>query len=1187
MSISDAVPPLRTYKLSDRFDASTGTVFLSGQQALARLPLDQLRADRKLGRRTAAFACGYPGSPLATVDGEFNRVAALALSDGLKFIHQPGQNEELAAAAIAGTQLAPTLDDCLYEGVLGFWYGKAPGLDRAKDSIRHGTMTGSHPLGGAVLLVGDDPSAKSSTVPSSSVAGLIDLHVPFLTPGSVGEVLELGRHAIEMSRSTGTWTALRIVNVVADGTEAVSLNLPYAYPVLTPGHVHTPEGGLMPPLCSEVEKDLLLTRLEMARTYCRLNKLNRVTLDPPSARLAIAAAGNCYPEVLEALHKLGLPTDRSISEAGIRLAKISMPYPMDMEFARTLADGVEEILVIEEKDPVAELFIKDALFPQAERPRVLGKRDENDRRLFSPAGLLDADALFAPLRSRLEVLMPDRLAPLHQKKHKKIEVSATRTPYFCSGCPHNTSTEVPEGSMVGMGIGCHGIIALMEPARVGNILALGAMGVEGSIWVGASHFLETNHFFQNLGDGTYTHSGQLGVQFAVASGVNVTFKILYNGTVAMTGGQDPTGLVGVPELATILLKQGVAEVLITTSDTSRFRRKRLPRGVKVWDRSRLMEAQEHLRAIPGVTVLIHEQYCAAELRRKRKRGIFPTPDERVVINERVCEGCGDCGAKSNCLSLQPLETEFGRKTMVDQTSCNFDYSCLKGDCPSFATVKQSRRTARRKSRASATAAADSAPPREAPTGLPEPIRAVSSDDVTVRMPGIGGTGVVTASYILGTAAMLSDKHVHGLDQTGLSQKAGPVVSDVRILSDDRAASNKASEGMVDLYLVFDLLTAAAAQPLSGNTADRTLVVASVTPTSTGAMIADVEKDYPGLEELKRSVNASSRASENHWVDAGAVTSGLLGSTASANVFMLGVAYQAGALPLTADAMETAIELNGVAVRQNIEAFRWGRAWVTDPEGVEGAAALGSSTSESKEAAPLPPELRQLYEPLAALTGLDDLLATLACDLVGYQSEALASGFLEFVGQAAEAEASLDDHGWELTEAVARSLHKLIAYKDEYEVARLLLAPEAAEAAEAAAGPGARIVWHLHPPLLRAIGVSRKLKMGRWARPLLLALRAGKGLRGTPLDVFGYTTLRRLERELPCEYREAMREVFASLSSANHPDAVEIARLPEMVRGYEHLKMRRAAEYRADLSRRLADFASNSMEAADMAAATVD
>ncbi|MCY3562232.1 MAG: indolepyruvate ferredoxin oxidoreductase family protein [bacterium] len=1196
----------RPYRLEDRYLHDEGRVFASGVQILARLPFEQLRRDRADGHNTAAFVCGYPGSPLATLDMEFARVASLAETAGLQLVHQPGLNEELAAAAVMGSQLVAGFSDATSDGVLGVWYGKAPGLDRACDAMRHATLTGTSPLGGAVMLVGDDPYAKSSTVASSSEGTLAALRMPFLVPGDPQEALDLGRHAIAMSRSCGVVTALRIVAGVADGTASVDLSgdalgaenghggaaAPYRLPLL-PGHDgpaepyrHRPNGNLMPPYTTDIERDLVEVRLELARSYGSRNELNRLTTPGGPARVGIVAAGNCFPEMLEALRLLGLADVADIAGAGIRLAKVSLPYPLEDAFVRSFADGLAEVIVVEEKDPHLELFVKDALYPLADRPVVVGKRDDRGEPLLARHAGLDADALTGPLHARLVAhLSRGRLGPppAPPRQRQSLPVNARRTPYFCSGCPHNSSTRVPDGSLVGVGIGCHGMVSLMDPERVGEWSAVCSMGAEGATWVGMSPFTQREHTFQNLGDGTYAHSGQLGIQFAVAAGVNITFKLLYNGAVAMTGGQDPTGIVGVPEMAKILLAQGVRQVLITTEDLGRYKRVALPTGVEVWDRKRLMEAQERLQAVEGVTVLIHDQFCAAELRRARRRGQQPRPDTRVLINERVCEGCGDCGDVSNCLSVQPVDTPYGRKTKIDQTTCNFDYSCIDGDCPSFATVRparagRQRRIARKRAAATRSAAGRVRP--QPPDDIAEPTTAGPAS-MTVRMAGIGGTGVVTASHLLGTAALLSGRHVQGLDQTGLSQKAGPVVSDVRISATAPIASNKATAGMVDLFLAFDLLTAAAPDPLAGASPERTLVVASVTPTSTGQMVVRPEQPYPSTERLRSVVDASSRAAENRWVDAGAVTRRLFGNTTSANVFLIGVAFQCGALPITAASFESAIDLNGVATERNREAFRWGRQWAIDPEGVElaaaNAAAAGASAPPDDTAgapqAPgedvLEPTVRRLVDPLAARTGLAELLEMLSADLSAYQSARYAEDFLHFVAEAAEAEEDLD--GWELTETVARNLHKLMAYKDEYEVARLLLEPEAVSRAEEVAGPGARLLWHLHPPFLRALGVSRKLKLGRWARPLLVALRSAKRLRGTPLDVFGYAGVRRCERRLPQEYREAIRALLENLDAVNRDEAVEIADLPEGIRGYEDLKMSRVATYREELRTRVARF----------------
>ena len=1189
------------YRLHDRYLRDEGRVFASGVQILARLPLEQLRRDRAAGHDTAAFICGYPVSPLATFDTEVARAAELATESGLHLVHQPGLNEELATAAVMGSQLVSGFSDTTRDGVLGMWYGKAPGLDRACDAMRHAVLTGTSPLGGAVMLVGDDPYAKSSTVGSSSEGTLVSLRMPFLVPGDPQEALELGRHAIALSRSCGVVTALRIVASVADGTGSVDLagdgwgasnghagaGTPYRLPVL-PGHDgppepyrHQPDGNLMPPYTNDIERDLVEVRLELARSYGARNGLNRLTTPDGAATVGIVASGNCYQEMLEALRLLGLRGIDDIAAAGIRLAKFSLPYPVDPAFVRSFAAGLSEVIVLEDKDPHLELFVKDALYPLADRPVVVGKRDDRDQPLLARHAGLDADALAAPLHARLSThLSGDRLGLPPAPRRKSLPVSARRTPYFCSGCPHNSSTRVPEGSLVGVGIGCHGMVSLMEPERVGQWSSVCSMGAEGATWVGMSPFTERAHSIQNIGDGTYAHSGQLGIQFAVAAGVNITFKLLYNGAVAMTGGQDPTGIVGVPEMARILLAQGVRQVLITTEDLGRYKRVTLPTGVEVWDRKRLIEAQEKLRDVEGVTVLIHDQFCAAELRRARRRGQRPTPKTRVLINERVCEGCGDCGDVSNCLSVQPVNTPYGRKTKIDQTTCNFDYSCIDGDCPSFATVRPARAGRQRRiarKRAAATPALAERVRPQPPDEIPEPA-AAGPPNMTVRMAGIGGTGVVTASHLLGTAALLSGRHVQGLDQTGLSQKAGPVLSDVRISADEPIASNKATDGMVDLYLAFDLLTAAAPGALSGASAERTLVVASVTPTSTGQMVVHPEQGYPRTEELRSVVDATSRAGENRWVDAGAITRRLFGNTTSANVFLIGVAYQCGALPITAVSFESAIDLNGVAAERNREAFRWGRQWVLDPAGVElaaaNAAAAGAAPPPDDAAGEEPedvlaPALRRLVDPLAARTGLGELLEMLAADLTGYQSAGYAEEFLRFVAEVAEAEEDLG--GWDLTETTARGLHKLMAYKDEYEVARLLLEPDAATHAEAVAGPGARLVWHLHPPFLRALGVSRKLTLGRWARPLLVTLRGTKRLRGTPLDVFGYAKVRRCERRLRDEYREAIRALLGTLDAINRDEAVEIADLVDQVRGYEDIKMRRVETYREELSERVERF----------------
>ena len=789
------------YRLSDRYLGDEGSVFLTGVQALARVPIEQLRRDHAAGRRTAALVSGYPGSPLGGFDLEMAR--ALRLVGDLPIVHQPAVNEELGATAIMGSQLAAGRPDATYDGVVGIWYGKAPGLDRATDALRHGTFAGASRTGGALALVGDDPASKSSTMPSSSDAALVDLHMPILYPATVAECLELGLHGIAMSRTTGLWSALKIVTPIADGSGTVALPGLTTDPVMPTIEidgeiwVQRPSAQFLGPRMIQVEREFHEIRLDLARRYGIENRLNRVVADPADAWVGIVATGYTFTEVREALRRLGLATVGEIEAAGIRLLHLRLPVPFDTAQVVDFARGVEEVIVVEEKNPTLEVLIRDALYPSSLRPRVVGKWTPDGTRVLPSHGPLTADAITPALRSRLEPRLADRLAPPPEPPRQLIPLSVERAPFFCSGCPHNWGTKVPEGSVVGMGTGCHGMTLLMDEDRVGESIGITAMGNEGAHWIGMAPFVETPHVFQNLGDGTYFHSAQVAVQAAIGSGTSMTFKLLYNDTVAMTGGQETTFRVGPVELAQILLLQGAAEVVITADDVDRYRGRSLPDGVRVHDRSEIVAIQERLATVPGVTVLIHDQECAAEVRRARSRGSVETPTTRVVINHLVCEGCGDCGDVSNCLSVQPHQTPFGRKTRIDQASCNLDLSCLQGDCPAFMTVEVDQ---------AGDAAVDrSAPVEPPPLGPP----AVVDRTTTVRLAGIGGTGVVTAAQVLGTAALLAGWEVDGLDQTGLSQKAGPVVSDLAFVAPgDERRTNLVGGQQADVVLAFDLLVAA-------------------------------------------------------------------------------------------------------------------------------------------------------------------------------------------------------------------------------------------------------------------------------------------------------------------------------------------------------------------------------------------
>ena len=1146
-----------TYHLSDRYTRDEGTVFMTGIQALARLPIEQLRVDRLRGMSTAAFAAGYPGSPLGGMDGAF--VHATREAPDLPITLRPSVNEEYAATAVMGSQLATTRPDARYDGVLGLWYGKAPGVDRASDALRHGAFAGSDPHGGAVLLVGDDPNAKSSTLPSSSAGTLASMHIPVLYPGDPAEALDLGRHAIALSRASGLWVSLKIVADVADGSGTVILDPSRIDPTI-PTHdgavyEHRPNGMLVTPFSLDIEEEIIGVRAPLALEYAAANRLNHTTIDPPDAWIGIVSSGITYREVREALRRLGLENDHDVEAAGIRLLKLGMPLPFNVSTIRDFAAGLELIVVVEEKMPNVESLVKDALYNASHHPTVVGRTDAHEQPLIPAAGALHADEIIPTFRKLLSDRLGDRLVP-DRPVREKIPLSVRRTPYFCSGCPHNRSTVVEEGTLVGAGIGCHTMVMLGDQSRYGDIGGLTCMGNEGTQWIGMAPFVETGHMVQNLGDGTFFHSGQLAVTAAIAAGANITYKLLWNGAVAMTGGQDPTGRIDIDRVCTQLLAQGVKRIIITSDDPSRARAFRLPADVDTWDRTRIEEAQRQLAATEGVTVLIHDQRCAAELRRDRKRERVETPPMRVVINHRICEGCGDCAEVSNCLSVQPIETDFGRKTTIDQHSCNLDLSCLEGDCPAFISITSRPSRWWRPTRAS-SAAAPTLP--IVPADIPEPAaRAV--DDVSVHITGIGGTGVVTVSQLIGTAAMLEGADVQGLDQIGLSQKAGPVVSDVRIAHGAQAGSSRVGAGQADLLLAFDLLVASSWTGLDATDPSRTSVVGSLDLVPPGTKTSQPETEMPTAEHLLARIDEGTRDGARHWADAAAVCGDLVGDTVGANIFVVGMAVQSGLLPVTASSIENAIELNGVAIELNRAAFRWGRWQVADPSVVETA----RTTAQAVPDRPLSADLGAQVD---ALSNGDTLMATRLArhvgELVDYQNPRLAQSYLDdLTGFAALSEG----HGSGLVDAVADGLFKLLAYKDEYEVARLMLDADGHSAVGDVATPGDRVAWRLHPPTLRALGRSSKMSINTRWRPGIRLLAAGKRLRGSRFDPFGQAAVRRVERELPGEYLAAVRAALGGQPGASDIErAIEVANLADIVRGYEDVKLANVQRFRDRLA----------------------
>lgn len=1154
--------------LSDRYARRDGLVHLTGIHALTRLPLDVRRADLQAGRSSAVFVSGYEGSPLGGYDLELNRQRALL--DEHDVVFSPAVNEELAATAVQGTQLAGNFPDKRVDGVVGFWYGKSPGLDRATDALRHGNLSGTHPAGGAVALVGDDPNAKSSTFPGASERLLADIGMPTLYPGNPQDVLDLGMHAVAMSRVSGLWVGMKIATNVADGAATVRVHPDRHAPVLPERtYVHEVTAKLLQPHLAELERSRNGVRLDLVQRYAAANGVNSIVRSQASDRIGIVAAGKTYFDLRQALDTLGLD-DAELRRRGVRLLRLGMVYPLEPGIVTEFAAGLREIVVVEEKRSFVEAALKELLYGRPQAPAVTGKRAPDGSALISAEGELDPDGIAAALAGRFAEHgdFPTVTAWLASRRgqRERIELPlAPRTPYFCSGCPHNSSTKAPDGSLIGGGIGCHALVLVMQPGQVGDVTGLTQMGGEGAQWIGMAPFVSRRHLLQNIGDGTYHHSGSLAMRAAVASGVNITYKLLFNSAVAMTGGQQAAGGRSIGEITRELAAEGVKQIIVTTEDPKRYRREQLADGVRVWHRDRLVEAQQVLAGTEGVTVLIHDQECATELRRKRKRGLAPDPAKRVVINERICEGCGDCGAKSNCLSVHPVRTEFGRKTRIDQSSCNKDYSCLDGDCPAFLTVVAPDRAAR-----------PSAPELDASV-LPQPDVTVRADRYTTRILGVGGSGVVTLSQVLGVAATIAGRAVNSLDQTGLAQKGGAVVSDLKISAgtepgsesraephaEPHAEASKAAEGEVDLYLGADLLVAAEPKNLAVTDPARTVAIVSTTQVPTGQMVTETSASFPDVTEVAREIRRSSR--DSVFLDARALSEALFGDDQFANMLLTGVAYQEGALPLPADAIEEAIAVNGVRVSENVQALRRGRQYVVDRPGFD--AALRELGGAAVTTSALSPAARRLVDLVAAPDGseLRRLLEIRVPDLIGYQNQRYARAYAEFVERVRRVEAERVPGSVALAESVARHLYKLMAYKDEYEVARLAIEPAAEAAVTARFGASAKVSYRLHPPVLRALGMRRKLRLGRWFRPVFRLLVAMRGVRGTALDVFGRTAVRRVERELITEYREVIDSLLGEVDESTIELAVRIADLPDEVRGYEQIKLRNVERYRTHLA----------------------
>ncbi|MEU2126467.1 indolepyruvate ferredoxin oxidoreductase family protein [Nocardia niwae] len=1134
------------YDLADRYRVGSGTVVLTGVQAIARQLVEQHVRDLRAGLRVGTFVSGYQGSPLGGVDKMLAGMPEVLAAHDISFV--PGLNEELAATSVWGSQADLPAGTATHDGVVGVWYGKGPGLDRATDALRHANMYGANPRGGVLLLVGDDPAAKSSTVPAVSERSLAAMNIPVLFPRNAREIITMGLHGVALSRASGCLVALKVVADVADGAWTVDGSVgdidivvpeidwagaPFRY---RQRPMAAPADSLL------AEADLYGPRWELVRAYSTRNGLDVIEVHPARATVGIAATGTTFDAVRQALLDLGADDD-ALHAAGIRLLRIGMPYPLAPERVREFAAGLSRLIVVEDKTAFVETQVREILYGIAGAPEILGKRDHAGRPLFGADGELTSGRIAAPLRRVLDGHLEMR-RPLPQPLSLAV-LPAKRAAYFCSGCPHNRSTAVPEGSLAGGGIGCHTLVT-MSGRTDSKVTGLTQMGGEGAQWIGQAPFTDVPHLFQNIGDGTYFHSGQLAVQACVAAGVNITFKLLHNDVVAMTGAQHAEGALTVPMLTHKLAVEGVRRIIVCADEPGRYRKRDLAPGTLLWHRDRLDEAQRTLREVPGVTVLIYDQHCAADARRQRKRGALPVRRTRVVVNEAVCEGCGDCGVQSNCLSVQPVDTEFGRKTRIDQTSCNTDYSCLNGDCPSFVTVELPD-PAQRKPRGTSR--------RPQPPRLPELVVEPPTTTQNVFLAGIGGTGIVTVNQVLATAALRAGYEVAGLDQIGMSQKAGPVVSHLRFAAGALEPANRLAPASADCLMAFDLLAATDNKNLAYGSAATTVSVASTSKTPTGDMVYDKSVTYPDEAVLLQRLGQVSRSVRSF--DALAAAEVLFGNTAAANFLLVGAAYQAGGLRLPGSAIEEAIEINGVAVEANLAAFRWGRVAIARPE--EFAAA---TTRRRTERAPVAVPA-DLFDGLTATGETRRLVELRAVELIGFQSAAVAREYVAMVQRIWEAERRVTDRT-EFSEQVARGLYKFTAYKDEYEVARRLTDPAFLAEVAAQVPDGANLTYRLHPPILRAMGRKKKIGMRPGSHFALRLLAKGKRLRGTAFDPFGYAHVRRVERELLAHYTAMVADLGAVLDPASYDRAVRAAALADVVRGYEDIKLANVALYTEQL-----------------------
>lgn len=1162
---------LREVALADKYDLAKRDVFLTGTQAIARMLLVQRERDRRAGLNTAGFVSGYRGSPLGGLDQQLLR-AGKELKEA-QIVFQPGLNEDLAATAVWGTQQAELSGEGKHDGVFALWYGKGPGVDRTGDVFRHGNMAGTSPHGGVICLMGDDHTAESSTNAHQTEFVLVDRMMPILNPAGVQEIMDYALHGIALSRFASVWVGIKCVKDNIESTASVDGSVERVT-IATPEDFEMPLGGLSIRReldFLEQEKRLHIHKRAAILAYLRANRLNQtITSGGRKPRIGIITVGKSYLDVRQALEDLGIDEVRA-NDLGIRLFKVACPWPLDPSELKAFAKGLDLVMVVEEKRSLIEVQLREELYGARHQPMVIGKKDEAGEWLFPVHGALDPNDVAIALGSRLLQYKDDpalraRLEAIAAAQGRLDEAQeiARRTPYFCSGCPHSSSTVVPEGSRAYAGIGCHYMVQWMDRSTTGFT----QMGGEGANWVGEAPFSTRGHVFQNLGDGTYTHSGSLAIRWAVATGTTITYKLLYNDAVAMTGGQQAEGHLTPDQMARQVAAEGVRRIAVVSDDPAKYPAgTQWPPGTTLHHRDELDAVQRELAQVEGVSLLLYDQTCATEKRRRRKRGQYPDPDKRVIVNELVCEGCGDCGVQSNCVSVQPLETEFGRKRQIDQSNCNKDFSCLKGFCPSFVTVHGARpkKAAPQRLDAEAMGAGE----------VPEPQVPALTRSYAVVVTGVGGTGVVTIGAILGMAAHLEGKGCGMIDMAGLAQKGGAVFSHVKLApTPAEIHAIRVAAGQADLVLGCDLTVTGAKKVLGAIRPEAGLVVVNTAESLPGDFTRNADFSLP-FERIKRAILSASGRDRTHFVDATAAATAFLGNAIAANMFMLGYAWQRGGVPLSRDALMRAIELNGEAVAMNREAFELGRRAAHDPE------ALAAALAQAKA----PTSARRISQTL------EEIIARRVEYLTAYQNAAHGARYRHLVARVQTRENGLLPGQSALAEAVARNLFKLMAYKDEYEVARLYADGAFRRQVEAsfeptdAQGKPLRYEFHLAPPLLARrdpnTGLPRKLSFGPWMMTAFGVLAKLKALRGTRFDIFGYSAERKTERRLIADYEALLNEILAKLTPQNHALCIALASIPDKIRGFGHVKERHLEAAKAEEAGLLARLRDGSAAALEM------